>query len=387
MNARGEEGIRHATGALVSLAILMVVAVPLSLGGIAASGAEFVVAFAWFGIVLTSIGRTSDRPLRVLREHVPFLTVLAYLLVVGTLAQNPLRHLAALRVLVSGYLYYLLILGVPGDCDRRLRLLGWSFIAFDAIVCVTLMASGDPHHAHTPYGRSNVLASIALLSLSLALGMLSKAAARRGGNGMWLLLVALAAVAIAVTQSGGAIISAVIVTAVWCTVEFARGSKSRLAVAGGVFGGVGLYVFRPTLGLILQDPNFYYRVGIYETYFQAFLRSPWIGNGLLNVEIVKNAQGMGLESEYMHAHNLLLQILADTGILGLILIAAMLWAVYRRSLRSSAGNRRAGLLIWFGMLVHGFVEPNYFSIYYNLFFMGSLGILSMGGSRRMESPR
>ena len=385
MNARGQEGLCRVTGMLVLLAILLVVALPLSLGGIAASGAEFVVAFAWFGIVLTSIGRTSNRPLGVLRSHMPFLMLLVYLLVVGALAENPLRHLAALRVLVSGYLFYLLILGVPGDFGCRLRTLGWSFVTFDAIVCVLLLVSGDPHHAHTPYGRSNVLASIALLSLSLALGMLSETVAGRGGKGMWFLLSALAATAITVTQSGGAIISAVIVTAVWSTGRFARGSKRRLAGACVVFGGIGLYVFRPALGLILQDPNFYYRVGIYEAYLQAFLRSPWIGSGLLNVEIVKNSQAMGLESEYMHAHNLLLQILADTGICGLVLMSAMLGAVFRRSLRGSSGCRRAGLLIWCGMVVHGLVEPNYFSIYYNLFFMASLGILAMEGSQTVES--
>jgi len=176
-----------------------------------------------------------------------------------------------------------------------------------------------------------------------------------------------------------------IVVTIWTTSRLGGGSKRRLLATIGFFCAILLLSLRSGIALLLQDPNFYYRLGIYQAYWQAFLQSPWIGSGLLNVEIVKNSEAMGQSSAYMHAHNLLLQILADTGLFGLALMFAMLWTVFRRTLRSSADCRRAGLLVWCGMIIHGLVEPNYFSIYYNLFFMASLGVLAMGETHPMEA--
>lgn len=183
--------------------------------------------------------------------------------------------------------------------------------------------------------------------LALALGGILRDSTRRARILHAVLAVALAGL-LMVLGSKAALIAIVLGPALWLLVERAAkrfSSLSRanpaagfavaLALAAALVGAVLLPSFQgPSAFLKEQFNRFvtatdvswataYMRVGIWKCAFGMFHESPWLGVGLANFQYVLPRFDLN-DPLKPHAHNQLVQVLAETGLVGLFLFAAAL---------------------------------------------------------------
>jgi O-antigen ligase len=139
----------------------------------------------------------------------------------------------------------------------------------------------------------------------------------------------------------------------WGTAAFGLGA---IAAGLAVVAAVGL---REGLGRVLttslDDASWGARLAEYRVVVDLWLRFPVLGTGLGSFrDAFPSVQPKDLQGTWWHAHSDLLEILATTGVAGVILLGIGLWPVMRRLLRVVAGRgrseNRAAALAVFGAL-------------------------------------
>jgi O-antigen ligase len=118
------------------------------------------------------------------------------------------------------------------------------------------------------------------------------------------------------------------------------------------------------------------RFKIWEISFKMFYESPFIGQGI--GLFMKKMKSYGFESLY--AHNCYIQILAETGLLGLGSFLFFLSCIFRHALKAfkrSADMVFLGLLSGlFAFLVHSFFDTQLYSLRLATLFWVLLGLIS-----------
>jgi len=219
-------------------------------------------------------------------------------------------------------------------------------------------------------GHPNSLAGYLNLVLPLALSccVLGKGKWRKLGG--W--TFGLGSVALFSTQSLGGLLAflAVIVLAIFC---YVRSSKKRLVLLAGICALAGMfYLFQPILNpahteeVLGSDATT--RLLLWTTAWDEFVHSPMFGVGWGNFAApygfnIPTMPGVG------EAHNIYLQLMAETGLVGLFAFLGLVvqaWRQARRQWRSSNDFLESALAFGvlgalLSLLVHGFLDVPLFT--------------------------
>jgi len=252
---------------------------------------------------------------------------------------------------------------------------------------VALHTIAPLERAYANFRQPNLFADY----LCLGLASLSLLAVR--GRIRWR-LVALPAVpmlvALALTQSRSAWVFLVLQLTIALAVGRKRGDTLRANAAvlasGAYLLGLGLaYLALPAFeleALPLQDrllrtaDGVVARLELWQQAFEIFLRSPWLGAGFGQFVherfwMMRPDEHLASLGLYTHAHNIVLQVLAE---LGLIAAAALVWLLLRwtvDNVRAARAPEHAWLLGIAGILiVHSLLE-------FPLWYAGLLAIFAL----------
>jgi len=181
------------------------------------------------------------------------------------------------------------------------------------------------------------------------------------------IIFGLCAVTVLFSQSRGAIAGflAVVILGV---VSFARGWKLRVALMVGTV--ILLLTLMPLLANFSQhltvkaeDVSFLGRMIVFASAGQLFLKSPIIGVGYGNFRHLMDFDLLDLQANNWDAHNLGLQLLAESGILGFVtfggLLLIALWSARRMFRQQRPFPRLLGFAAFaaiISVLVHGTVD-------------------------------
>ncbi len=182
------------------------------------------------------------------------------------------------------------------------------------------------HRASGPLVTPGALAALMLLfiPLSFTLSVVGRGSKRWFFGAMTLLFF----LALLATQSVGAFVALILAgLAVLAYRKSRAGIISVLAVGWvAVAGVIGIRGFQHW-----DVSSFSGRIGLWEHAFQLFLKHPFWGSGLGTFGEDYQQAGYPLDSgASKYAHNLLLQLLVETGLVGTLLFLAALFGIVRR---------------------------------------------------------
>ncbi len=327
----GVRGLLNSSIARASLFFLGAITVPIIFGW-----TYYSVHSLWMG---SNIGffflvlAWADSPERVRK----ILSVLLYSTIITAV-------FAIWQEVVGGYTSFWLYLYPPGDNFQEWRWRATSFLVSDNTLAAYL----------------NLVLPFALACYVLGQGKWKKLGGWTFGLGSLALLS---------TQSVGGIMGfvAILVLAIFC---FARNGKKRLVLLAGLCALVCLfYLLRPILNPSHTDvavgSDVVTRLLLWGTAWDYFMHSPVFGVGWGNFV---HLYGLDLSSfmrpEMLAVHNLYLQLLAETGLVGFVAffyLVVQSWRQARSQWRSSVDF--LDLALAFGVLgallsvlVHGFVD-------------------------------
>lgn len=108
------------------------------------------------------------------------------------------------------------------------------------------------------------------------------------------------------------------------------------------------------------------RLDIYAHEYNRFLDHPLFGNGMV----------FNNETSVSGAHNLVIELLVQSGIVGLLLYVVPLLIVLRHAAKNMDQEGMSGwLLFLIAILLHGMVEVNFFNYSTDLLFWTACGIV------------
>ena len=206
------------------------------------------------------------------------------------------------------------------------------------------------------------------------------------------IVIGLGVLSILLTQSFGAYLAlfVVIVIALVLKINW-KSKKSRMLFLISLLGVLlilGLF-FLTTLGSsvfdkIIEKLKYLFqgdfnsfgssRIKLYTDTWQNIKQNIWFGN-IENV--ISNSAGVYKQTR---AHNILLESLLNYGIVGTLIniaIVVLIVLSIRKSLKNTKGNNPC-LIALIAVLVHGLVEPNFFTIHFEFFVWLIIGALLNG---------
>ncbi|MCK9424695.1 MAG: O-antigen ligase family protein [Ignavibacteriaceae bacterium] len=132
------------------------------------------------------------------------------------------------------------------------------------------------------------------------------------------------------------------------------------------------------LGAVEKSNSYFSRLNFYKDVWRMFLENPITGVGLGN---------LGLHAKFVvhnfaSAHNIVLGLLGETGIVGAFLFVSVLIGTFLKSFKYyiSAVNETNKIVLWaiisstIGVLIHSFMEPNFEGFQFSMFFWTSIGV-------------
>lgn len=137
---------------------------------------------------------------------------------------------------------------------------------------------------------------------------------------------------------------------------------------------------------LLKQPNLLDRFSIYKHYFEAFATNPILGNGFMNV---------GMEGrENIWAHNFILQVLADSGLIAFFIFVILFISIFRFihiTINQADDNMFHSFMKGFSralvvVLFHGLLEPNFGTKLFSLYFVLGLSIVIFIYNLQKEKP-
>ena len=250
-----------------------------------------------------------------------------------------------------------------------------------------------------PWGRSNYLAGILILSLSVALG-LAASSPRWRARLAWTGCLGLCALGLVLSASKGAIV-ALVAGLLVAYVPAGRASRVGIAaLAVLLVAGVALFVAGPlheVLAYRTQQSALSYSVGerwdLYALAWNRYLHAPLVGVGLNNFSVAAHRL-TGVDTV---PHNFELGFLVELGPVGLAIAVAWMvaaLALARRAARNARGPDRAlaiavasGIV---GFAVHNQIESTIYGEQYKVLLfvvLAGAAALARSGLPRGDVPR
>jgi O-antigen ligase len=155
-----------------------------------------------------------------------------------------------------------------------------------------------------------------------------KAMGKKGPGRLWDLgLAATLLSALWTTQSAGAWASLLLAAMIVLWIRRSGWAMGATLVMGAVV------LFKVVMGRGLQSwllAAFSMRIGLWHSAWELFLKHPWLGTGLGTFGELYQGSGLDLDTGARYTHNLVLQVMVETGGVGLILLLTALVSLLRR---------------------------------------------------------
>ncbi|HZH27901.1 MAG TPA: O-antigen ligase family protein [Azospirillaceae bacterium] len=270
------------------------------------------------------------------------------------------------------------------------RLVFWIFLATIAVNFVAVLTTPPTPLGHAGiYSQKNVLGMIIALGMIVCLSTLAEPRRRRA-EGRWPWLgIAMGAVVLVASVSKTSIGLAILVPLA-CTVVIALSRamalRPSLVLLTAIANVVAVYIFLAgfaglttdkLLEIVFGDTTFTGRTDIWAFAWERFLTRPILGhgfNGFWGAGDVSLAalNGSGFVVMVLQAHNGYLDILIETGIVGLCALAALVvvsFSRYRVTFRADPWVRSFTLNVMLLFLLHNLFESSAFRRYSILWVM------------------
>ena len=317
------------------------------------------------------------------------------------------RSLAVIRNYAAGFVaFFVAQRAVQGLRDLKLiivALLLWG-IGLSLLEFYTLSSVGSVSQAFvgvffqknllaTNWGRSNYLAAFDVILIPLAMAMFLGRFPER------MRLLSLAALFLLTTalivslSKGGLVAGAVALIAV-----LARALRPKIFVPLVVLllVLVAVLALNPLTSVLLERVatfesalSFQSRVTVWEESWDIFLDNPLTGVGIGNL----GRYITFVTSERASAHNIVLGLLAETGIVGFLLFATLIILTWRSIMQSyrETNDDRSRFVTWgiasafLGAIAHSMVEPNFEGYQFSVVMWAMLGVSTKLGRIQIES--
>lgn len=281
----------------------------------------------------------------------------------------------SLRYLFAGVMIFLLLDNVMNE-PRQIRKLFNFFIVWGILLSVQVFfvssregnIQADEFHKglRLGWGRSNYLASLLILIIPMAYAMLfSKSTQWTKKTGYWFGFLAMM-IALILTGSRGGFL-AILIPMIILSRKFLK--NSRILIYSSVvfvpfvvfyFREAFLYVFSGLMNIDKQV-TVLTRLINWIGSWKAFIHHPLTGVGYGNLGYyIKNVFETNTS-----AHNIILSLLGETGIIGFMLFAALLWRLMKIQRKNlELPDEEDALMAWgiyagtVGVLCHSLVEPS-----------------------------
>jgi exopolysaccharide production protein ExoQ len=217
------------------------------------------------------------------------------------------------------------------------------------------------HGWHGLYIHKNLLGRVMALGVTaLVLVALTGRGARlaqpllRAGLGPSLVMLSLCAGVLVATRSVASVLAASIAVLAIILLLWARGSRryASAILATGVAGTIVVMVFLLTtpsgLALLARSDTFSGRTGIWTTVTAAAMETPWIGHGYAafwpSPAGQQTLSALQMRFPIGHAHNGLIDLFAELGLAGLVLVAVPLMLCSIAAVRHALAPRTRACL-------------------------------------------
>jgi len=132
------------------------------------------------------------------------------------------------------------------------------------------------------------------------------------------------------------------------------------------------------LGAVDKSNSYFSRLNFYKDVWRMFLENPLTGVGLGNLGL----RAKFVVHTYASAHNIVLGLLGETGVIGAFLFISTLLGVLLKNIKYYLleNNELNKIMIWslvsatIGVLVHSFMEPNFEGFQFSIVFWFSMGV-------------
>ncbi len=218
----------------------------------------------------------------------------------------------------------------------------------------------------TSWGKSNYLAAFHVLMIPIAIGTLFLTSSKK----IKLLLlsgIGIMLTGIIITLSRGAILSLAIGLLIFMLKVIDK--KYILSVIFAIFSFIIVLLINPLTYVLFErllifekSISYFSRIHFFEKVWDIFLNNPILGVGLGNLGYYTTYS----DYQQLSAHNIILGLLGETGILGSLtfftLIVYSIIIILRNYKSESNGNLKifkfASLCGLLGVLIHSMMEPN-----------------------------
>lgn len=221
----------------------------------------------------------------------------------------------------------------------------------------------------TSWGRSNYLATFFVMIIPITIGYLLYVKSLRTKS-LLVISLLLMSTAIILTLSRGGLLSLMIAV----LLLFSRVIKRRTLVPIILVLVVILIIIllNPLTYVLIErtvavegSSSFLTRINFYEDVWKTFINHPILGVGFGNLGLY--AQFVVPLNYTTSAHNIVLGMLGETGIVGAILFLSLLWKIARELLKKVKQEKYEPLkfLKWacfsafIGVIIHSLMEPNF----------------------------
>jgi len=335
--------------------------------------------------------------------HLAWACFLAFIISAVSNPLDVLKSIAAIKVYIIGFLFYgisrklrpsLLILSIWGATVGVLLLYNY-FDSWASLLSTTNIVAVKDEVGIT-LGRSNYVASILLLLLPLSLA--GFAAEKRGKRWVCAGCCLVMILGLASTLSRGAIAALVIAILICLPLAFRAGLTYKHVVIGIIAIAV-VYIALPSdildanvalynVKLANSDPG---RVDLMREAWERFQENPVLGVGPGQLPTWVKIDGVENVLSGMNAHNLVLNALAETGLVGslplLLLVSVILNRVWR-----SAWSLRTPLAValcvsFTAVLLHNMVEASFEGEEFQVVFWTIAALIPVSDVLRAAEPR
>ena len=280
---------------------------------------------------------------------------------------------------------FLLFFNYPGAKKLFRRVLvAFSFVvSVQIIVCVIGLGSEyDKHGVLAGIGRSNYAATFLLIAITFLLFY--------SANRIEIGVLILSVIALVLTMSSGAFLALFVIGCIWYGGKLARKPKLYLLILAGIVILIVLIAvlstqvnvfYRLTRPISSKLKSFFSgnydgatssRLSLYRYSLSSIGRHPVFGS-IVNV----NDVDANTRFEGGRTHNLILESLLLYGIVGTLINALIVFEIVRRArkLVPTRPGRRTLIFVCLAMVLHGFVEPNFFTVPFEIFVWSTLALL------------
>jgi O-antigen ligase len=135
------------------------------------------------------------------------------------------------------------------------------------------------------------------------------------------------------------------------------------------------YVKRMSPGFAAKDSSIEYRVEIYKTVVDIIQDHPFWGTGLNTMQVYIDQYSTKIKAPVFHGHNLLLHVMAETGMIGLLLLLVMLGKAIKNAIEIVIYSQNKGIktigvgmsMFYMTLLIQGITDAVVFAPQYAIF--------------------